>query len=202
MSIDRRLREGVGRITSEVDPDVDRHLDQARRHARRKIAFRRAGAVLAAAGVIAGVVLLGPHAIDALGNLTRQQPASNPTPRQHSTILIGNQAIAGTYGRTVPADEAIIRTDHLAGRWSMTLRPDGTMAMIAPRPFTGVLSGILYHIQGNRFRTNLFVQDLCSNVAVTYQWTRSGSELSLTPLDDPCEARVALLASGPWTRVR
>jgi hypothetical protein len=75
------------------------------------------------------------------------------------------------------------------------------MTVSAPDGFSGVLSGILYQIEGDRFRTNLFVQDICSDQPVTYLWVRRGEELSFTPLGDPCQGRVAVLTSASWRRV-
>ena len=195
MSIDRRLREGANRIASEVDPDVDHHLGETRRRARRRITLRRAGAGLALAGVIVAAILIGPRVLDALGDLARRQPAGGPTP------TIGNQAIAGTYTRTIDAGRAMVRRDHLAGRWSITLGPDGTMVVGAPQGFNGVLTGTLFDFDGNRFRTNLFIQDVCSGLAVgSYRVTAVGRELRFVPLVDPCAGRVAVISGGSWTR--
>jgi hypothetical protein len=200
MSLDRRLREGLGRITAGIDPDVDWHLHQAVRSARRRVALRRAGATLAVAAAIIASVVIGPRALDALWSSSRQPAAGPPPPTVAAPTTLGNQAIAGTYSRTVPADDPDARSNRLAGRWRIKLRPDGTMAVTAPAGFTGVLSGSQFQVQADTFRTTLFIQDLCSNLPVpTYRWTRVGDRLRFTPVDDRCRARVAVLASGPWT---
>ena len=194
MSLDRRLREEIDRITSELRPDVERHLDQAIRHGRRRIALRRAGAIFAVAGAIAGAVVIGPHALHDLRNLTR-----HPTGPANPTITIGTPAIAGTYSRIVSAKDPAIQSSHLAGRWTIELRPDGTMAVTAPPSFAGVLSGVQFRARGGTFRTNIFVQDVCSgSTPPTYEWARVGGYLTFNPIADECAARVAWLSSGPW----
>jgi hypothetical protein len=200
MSLDRRLREGLGRITAGIDPDVDWHLRRAVRNARRRVALRRTGAALAVAAAIIASVVLGPRALDALWSSSRQPAAGPPAPTVAAPTTVGNQAIAGTYHRIVPADDPDARSNRLAGRWRLELRPDGTMAVTGPAGFTGVLSGSQFQVQADSFRTTLFISDLCSNLPVpTYRWTRVGDRLRFIPVDDRCRARVALLAFGPWT---
>jgi hypothetical protein len=77
-----------------------------------------------------------------------------------------------------------------------TIAPDGTMRMVMPSGSWNV-----------RYRTHadtVWVSDdtpACANAGEgRYRWTFDGTEMSLTPLDDPCEPR---LASGllTWRRV-
>jgi hypothetical protein len=199
MPLDRRLREDIGRLTSQVDPDVDPNLQWTLRRAHRTIAIRRAGAAIAVAASIAVAIVVVPRAIDALRDAQRERPATSPTASPGNT---NPAVIAGTYEALIPKDQPAVRQNHLAGRWTIGLGTNGIMTVSAPSSFTGVLSGSLYQIQGDRFRTNLFVQDICSNLPLaTYRWIRSGTKLSFTPIDDPCEGRVAMLTSAPWTRV-
>lgn len=199
MSLDRHVREAFSRITSPIEPDVDRHLHEVVRDARRRVMVRRASAAAAMAGMIAAVVLVGPGALDSLRDLDRERPAQPPGPTSSPTTTVGNQAIAGTYHRTVPAGDAVVQQNHLAGRWTIELRPDGTMVATAPASFAGVLSGLQFRARADTFGTNLFIQDLCSNLSVpVYRWTRIGDQLTFTPVSDPCAARVAVLSSGPW----
>jgi hypothetical protein len=197
MPRDRRLRERLDRLTSEIDPDVDRNLDRTFGRARRTIAVRRAGAVIAiAASVVIAIVVL-PPAIDALRDAERDRPAASPSLNKNPAV------IGGTYYRTlIPNDQPAVRQNGLAGLWTIGLGTDGIMTVSAPSSFTGVLSGSLFQIRGDQFRTNLFVQDVCSNLPMaSYRWTSSGSQLTFTPLDDSCEGRVAVLTSAPWDRV-
>jgi hypothetical protein len=196
MPFDRRLREGVRRVTSELDPDVDRNLDRTLRRARRTIAVRRVGATIVAVAAITAAIVALPRAIDALHGDQRPHPAASLNP-----TITNATVIAGTYETVVPNDQPAIRQNHLAGRWTIRLGTNGIMTVTAPRSFTGVLSGSLFQIQGDRFRTNLFVQDVCSNLPVAnYRWSKRGRDLHFTRLDDPCKGRVAVLTSAPWTR--
>jgi hypothetical protein len=196
MPLDRRLRDGVGRLTSQVDTDVDRSLNQTLRRARRTIVLRRAGAAIAVAASIVIAIVVVPSAIDALRDVERDRPAATPTPNTNPAV------IAGTYRAVIPNNQSAVRRNGLAGRWALGLGPTGAMTVSAPGSFTGVLSGSLFQIEGGRFRTNLFAQDVCSNLPVgTYAWTRRGGQLIFTTVDDPCEGRVALLTSMPWTQV-
>jgi hypothetical protein len=195
MSLDRRLRDGLSMLAAQVEPDVDRHLHLARRKARRAVVRWRAGAALALAGALAASIIVA----DSLSGWRGRSlpPAGQPATTPSSTTE--NTAIAGTYTRAVPAGGADVATHQLAGRWTLALRSDGSATVTAPAAFTGVLSGVLFNAQGNTFRTNLFVQDVCSNLPMaTYRWIRMGNRLALTPVDDQCAGRVAVLASDAW----
>jgi hypothetical protein len=197
MSLDRRMRDGLARITSGIEPDLDPHLRAVVRTGRRRIAFRRATVALIAMAAVAGGIFVGPRAFDAVENF-EQRPAGQPTTGPPTTA-IGAQAIAGTYTRAVPTNGPEVRRNHLEGTWTIELRPDGSMAVTGPPSFTGVVSGAQFQVQGDTFRTTLFIQDVCSNLPVpTYRWTRVGNRLTFTPVDDRCRGRVAVLSSGPW----
>jgi hypothetical protein len=196
MPIDRRLRDGVGRLTSQLEPDVDRSLHQTLRRARRTIVLRRAGAAIVVVASIVVAIVVVPSVIDALRDVEYDRPAVSPTLNTNPAV------IAGTYRAFIPSDQPAVGQYGLAGRWELGLDTNGAMNVSAPGSFTGVLSGTLFQIQGTRFRTNLFAQDVCSNLAAgTYEWTRTGGTLIFTTVDDPCEGRVALLTSSPWTEV-
>jgi hypothetical protein len=195
MPLDRRLRDGVDRLTSQVDPDVDRSLDRTFRRARRTIALRRVGAASVVAASIALAIVVGPRAIDALRSEPGPRPAATPTLKDVAFV-------AGTYETVVPNDEPAVRQNGLAGRWTIRFGTDGVMTVTAPDSFTGVTSGTLFEIQGDRLRTNLFVQDVCSNIPTnSYRWTEQGTKLTFIAVEDPCQGRVAVLTSSSWSRV-
>ncbi|HEY3214110.1 MAG TPA: hypothetical protein VGL16_12990 [Actinomycetota bacterium] len=192
MSLDRLIREGVDRLTSDVDPDVERHLYTSLRGARRRVRTRRITLAVGTVASIALVLIAGPRLLDVLND--RPAPANRPSP-----VVIGPEAIAGTYTVTVADGPAVVAEAGLAGEWTVKLRPDGTMGMIAPPTFTGSLEGISFEVDGDRLRTNAFVNDLCNEaqgvgLAVgVYRWELVGDDLLLEPQDDACEGRVAIL---------
>ncbi len=194
MSVDRRLRGGFQRNADVLDPDVDRLLDEAIRKTRRRVLVRRTAVMIAAAAVLVFAVVVGPSAFHALQDLRHELPATHPTPTTPSA-----QALTGAFTRRVAADSAAIRSNSMAGIWTIDLHADGTMTVTAPPAFTGVLSSFLFQATGDRFRTYLFVQDVCTDLPLgTYRWTRSGDTLTFKVADDRCAARVDFFTGGPW----
>ncbi len=195
MPVERRLREGMQRNADGLNPDVDRLLAEVVRKTRRRVMLRRAAIVLTAATALFLALAVGPRALDALRNAREQVPATKPPP-----TASGFQALTGSFTRRLTASSPAVRANQMAGEWTIDLHADGTMRVTAPPAFTGVLSVVQFQVTENRFRTNLFNQDVCTNLALgTYRWSRSGRTLTFTVVDDPCEARVALLSSHEWT---
>ncbi len=190
MPLDRRLRDGIDRLTSEIDADVDRNLDRTLRRARRTIALRRAGAASVVAASVALAIVIGPRTIDALRNEQAPSPATIPSNTNPAII-------AGTYETVVPNDQPAVRRDGLAGRWTIALGADGTMTLSPPSSYSGPRSGYGFQVSGDRFRTDLFSTSVCTGIPPgEYRWTLSGGTLTLTPVDDRCAARDALLGSA------
>jgi hypothetical protein len=196
MPLDRRLRDGVDRLTSQVDPDVDRSLDRTFRRARRTIALRRAGAASVVAASVALAIVIGPRTIDALRNERAPSPATKPSNTNPA-------AIAGTYQIVIPNDEPAVRQNHLAGRWTIGLGTDGIMTVSTPPSYAGPRSGYRFRISGEEFRTDLFSTGVCSGIPPgVYRWALSGATLTLTPIDEQCTARATLLGSQTWGSVQ
>lgn len=194
MSVDRRLRGGLRRNADVLDPQVDRLLDEVIRKARRRVLLRRAAVSIAAAAALVLVVAVGPSALRTLQDLRHRVPATRPTPTTASV-----QTLTGAFTRRLAADSAAIRSESMAGVWTIDLHDDGTMTVTAPPAFTGVLSGFQFQVTGDQFRTNLFIQDVCTNLPLgTYRWTRSGNALTFTAVDDQCTARVAFFTGASW----
>jgi hypothetical protein len=193
MSLDRRLREGIDRLTSDIDPDVERHLQSSRRVARRRIRIRRTATGLGVAASIALVVLVGPRVLDAVR--TAPVPADRPTP----SVVVGPETIAGTYTVTVDPGPAVVEENALAGIWTFELSPDGSMVVTPPPAYPGTVEGFSFEVDSGVFRTDAFVNDLCNEsqgagVPVgEYRWELVGEDLELDTRADTCAGRAAIL---------
>jgi hypothetical protein len=192
MSVERRLREGFARNANSLDPWTEQRLEQVLERHKRRVQFRWAASALAAAAAIAAVVMLGPRLVENV--IGPPEPAAPSTP----TV----QELSGVFTTTVEEGSAVVRDHDLAGNWSMRLNVDGTMEVDAPAAYSGVLSAALFGATADRFRTSVFEQDLCSGQGVgIYVWSLSGGALTLTPVDDSCDGRVAVLASSTWQQI-
>ena len=192
MTIDRRLREGFDRVTSELEPDVAGYLARVERSARRQRNVRRVVAGLAAAAAVIALIIVSPRAIDFFHAPVR--PAQPPT-------TVDPSVIAGRYGVTILPRGGIVRRYGLAGPWRMRLADNGVMDLVGPTSFTGISRGFQFRLlEGGRFETSVFATDLCSSMRPgEYAWSLRGSRLTLTPISDTCAARVAVLSSAPWS---
>lgn len=192
MSLDRKLRDGLDRATTPVDPDVERHLHQSLRRGHRGIRLRRAATTVPAAVAIVAAVAFGPRVLDVIGD--RGTPAERPTPS-----VVPTSPLVGNYTTTLPERPGTIAETGMAGRWDLRLEPNGVVLLSAPPGFPGTVSAVSYEAEGSRFRINAFANDLCSTQSIgTYRWAREGSSVNFTPIEDPCAVRMALLTTRPW----
>jgi hypothetical protein len=194
MSLERRLHEGVDRLTAGVDPDVERHLHASLRSGRRRILVRRASAVVGALAVLALLAITVPRALEAFTEQGR--PAGRPSPSAPSTAM---ESVAGTYTIIVDPGPAVVDELGLAGAWTFELRADGSMT-IAPPPGVPVpVETYTFGISDGRLQTNAFVDDLCAEEGRTghaigvYGVELVGDDLVLDAQSDFCVARVAIL---------
>jgi hypothetical protein len=74
MSIDDRVKEVLKHSSRIVDPDVRRDLVTVRRKVHRGMIVRRVGAIVLAAAITVGVVVIGPRIFDAVGDRGTTQP--------------------------------------------------------------------------------------------------------------------------------
>jgi hypothetical protein len=193
MSVERRLREGLERSASAVQPDTGRRLPEAITRGRRRRRARRASAIL---GTVATLAAIGFAVPQVTGFVQRQQPAvsQGPTPPPGP-----DATIAGTYTSMLRATSRIIRDNGIAGTWTLGLKANGVLTLSAPRSFHGDLASIAFRVQGERFTTNAFVNDSrCSNDVGVYRWQRAGRTLVFTPVSDTCALRRALFSTQPW----
>ena len=110
--------------------------------------------------------------------------------------------LVGRYSVTL-ADVGEVHAQALGGTWVLDLRNDGVMLLTPPSAYPGggePLSGVVYSVSGETFRTNLFSEQ-CGSVGV-YGWRHTGGSLSFIPDQDACDLRWILLARGPWQEMR
>jgi hypothetical protein len=87
----------------------------------------------------------------------------------------------------------------MVGEWTITFRSDGVLEVSSPEPFEESRSGYSFEVSGSQFRTDLFRTDVCNEkLPGRYRWQRSGNRLTFEVVEEPCPARAALFASGPW----
>jgi hypothetical protein len=186
MSVDERLRIGLSRNALSVTPDVDWLLESALARRRRAIRARWAGATagIAAAACALAVVVLP-------GGIGRDRGA--PTVPADATASVD---VRGRYAGQVAALQT---APSVEGRWVLEFRDAGVLVVTAPPAYPGVVSGVLYAVEGDELRTDLFSQDRCSGLALgRYAVARTAAGLALTEVDDPCGPRVAVLARTTW----
>ena len=187
MSLDRRLREELRREAARIEPDVGRGMGAVEARARRRATVGFGSLFVAATAAVLVVV-----AVQAL-QLT-------PTDTGPAATAPPTGDIVGTYRATLQPSDGGAELGDVPGEWTMELTLDGVMLMAPPATFReggSVQSGVAYSIDGERFRTNLF-QQLCNSIG-DYGWTLDGGMLTLTPVEDDCALRRAVLASTPWS---
>lgn len=202
MPIERRIREGAERNAGVLDPDVDRFLDAVvHRTRRRQVIHRSLSAVAAVAAVVVAVVL-GPSVLDGIGGSGRGVPGGNPTPSVDPSVTPVVPLLAGTFTRSIPDGTAVVRANGIAGTWTISAEPDGSVRLLAPEGFAGAPASHPFEMQPGNLRTDAFGSDLCEGLSAgTYSWSLQGGFLVLTALSDPCDARAVVLRAGPWAMI-
>jgi hypothetical protein len=194
MSVERRLREGLERSASAIEPDVGRRLPEAIARGRRRRRARRASSILATVAVLVGIGFALPHVTPLVHGTQHpavsQGPTLSPAP---------DAAIAGTYTSRLRATSRLIQDNGMAGSWTLRLGASGMITLSAPGSFHGDLASSAFRVLGQQFTTNTFVNDSrCSNDVGVYRWQRAGTTLLFTPISDKCALRRALFSSQPW----
>ena len=201
MPTDRDLRESFDRVAKHVESDVPRHLHQTLRIGRRRTLMRRTVRVFSVAAAVAVLVLVGPATLRWIDGLRTNTPAGTPTATP--SVTGRGSPIAGSYSVTIADTHGVIRREGMAGPWTLRLEADGTVLLSSPPSFKASITGIVFDLAGDQFRTNAFVTDVCSNDGPgIYRWQRSGQSLTFTAIADTCDARVALFTTKPWRMSR
>jgi hypothetical protein len=194
MPLERRMREGMGRMAADLEPDVNGRLEATLRGARRAATRQQLRDGLGFAAAILAVVLVGPPLIEALRSGSLGVGAS-PSPTPGATLL-------GTYAATLVSTDVAVTSNRMQGDWTIGFGSSGVLTVAAPPGFTGTSSGYSFDVVGSQFRTVLFGEDICSTLLPgTYGWSLSGDRLTFTVVDDSCPGRVALLTSATWIAV-
>ena len=185
MSVDDRLRAGLGANATAFQPTVETGLEKVRGRGRRGRATRVAVAVavgLVAAAGVAVLVVARPDVSEPPGPVT---PAPSPT-----------APLFGSY------EADVTRPARLAGHWVLEFDGNGTVLVTPPDGYAGVVSGTLFTADASRLRTNLFAQDVCADLGNgEFSWTRQGARLALGRSDEPCAARSEFLTENTWVAV-
>jgi hypothetical protein len=195
MSVEDRLRDGLGQNADHFAPDVESALERVtsrtRQRSRRRLAAAVAGAVAAAAVVLLVAVQRPKDEVRTSQEPTTSTVASEPVV----------QALTGRFAARVDGGTVELPYD-VSGRWVIEFHADGTMGVQPPASYTGVVSAPLFEAIGGSFRTSLFETDLCSgHPPGKYSWSRSGATVRFTVVDDPCEGRRTVLTSQTWTEL-
>jgi hypothetical protein len=181
MSIDERLRDGLGRNGAAIPDDTESALDTVWRRRRRALRLRGVAACVA----VVGVAAMAPWAVGEF----RDQGQVVATP--NSSQLVGTWAV------DVPTGSS-----DLSGRWIVKVRPDGALDLDPPAGFREQLTpGSTLEVTGSSLRTNALIDypgcQLPGAAIGQYSWERSGSTVVFRVVSDGCEARQRLFAA-PW----
>ena len=202
MSLDRRLRDELRREADAIEPDVERHLGAVEARARRPRGIGASTLLLAAAIVVAAIILRvpDPRLGEGSGSSSSTSPVASSSPSPSPSAPATYPEIAGTYVATLDSADTAVKRDALGGEWTMRLEANGVVFLSPPASFVpgaSGLSGVAFSLVGDRFRTNLFYNDYCNSIG-TYAWSRTGSKLTFTQVDDTCSIRRTLLATTAW----
>ena len=188
MSVDDRLRRGLGANATAFEPAVETSLDAVRRRGRRagRVRMARAGgmvAAAAAAAILAAVVV-------------RPEPLEDRSPAPPVTAPSPTADLFSRY------EADVTRPRSLAGRWGIELSGNGSVTVTPPDGYAGVVSGTIFTADRARLRINLFAQDVCADRANgEYVWSRDGDRLVLAVTNDSCAARTRFLSDNEWVEV-
>jgi hypothetical protein len=200
MSLDRRLRDEFDEEAARIEPQTAHHLTTIEARARRRHGQVNVATVTLAAVAIAIVVLLR------VGASSENAPAVGASPHPTAPATAADSAsydaVGGRYAVTLQASDPAVQSAGVPGPWAMVLHPSGVLDLQPPSGFhlgEASPSGVSYSLAGDRFRTNLFFNEVCNSIG-TYTWHLDADSLLLVVVDDSCLERRTLLGTGPWVR--
>jgi hypothetical protein len=200
--LDRRIRDELQRAAETIHPDVERNLGAVEARVRRGRGVSKS--ILLVAAVVVLIIVstrMGGRPSESAGPGASSAPSSTPAASTSpSSLPVSYPQIAGTYVVALDPSDAAVKRDGVAGQWTLRLQPDGVALLSAPatfQPGSSGLSGITFALAGDRFRTDLFYNDYCTSIG-TYAWSLAQGSLRLTPVDETCPIRRALLSTASW----
>jgi hypothetical protein len=122
--------------------------------------------------------------------LVTAQEQSTPTPSAPTDALVGD------WQRQVSGAEK----SSWDGRWRLAIADDGVLLLSGPARTKVSSEGASYAATDAQIRIDVFVNSACPEMAAgVYGWERTGARLTLTLVEDPCEARAEMF-DGTWRR--
>ena len=191
MSVEDRLRRGLADNATNIEAFVERELTVvlARNRRRNQLRWAGYGALAAAAAVVAVIAL----------TFIRQPHATTPPATPDTTTTL-----AGRYVVDVAPSKQAERL-HVDGRWVIVLQEDGGLELVAPAGYTGIVSGASYRIEGDRVRTNSFIDSpgcqRTEDQSGLYEWHKTAGIVDFVLVHDDCAARRIVFSGQAWVSV-
>jgi hypothetical protein len=191
MSVDQRLRTGLRSSVTHLEPDPYAALHRVEARARRADKRTRWVTVPLAAAACVAAIAVTPVIVD------RAREDENPP-------VTGRDSLIGTYVVDV-ADTPAHRRVQLAGRWVVTLKPDGEVVLDPPVGYDGSTVGTTYEVLDGQLRTDALIdlpgcQVSADTVVGSYRWEELDGGIMFRVVSDACQARIDLLTDQPWQR--
>jgi hypothetical protein len=187
VTIDERLRSGLGARAELTDSEIERKLSVTLQRGRRRRTLRRVGSAVVVGVMALGLLVALPKL---LSTSNRKEPVGplSPSIKAHSP-----SPIVGTYTLVLgPRDPGAQRL-HAVGTWVLTFRDDGDASLSRGN---AVGAGGYRLVPASVLITGLF--DSCQGTeAGDYSWVISDGVLRFfKPSTDPCPLRRFVLL-GP-----
>ena len=187
MTIDERLRSGLGVRHEFTDSEIEGKLAVTIQRGRRRRTLRRAGVAIIGGVIALGLLVAIPKL---LSGSNRREPVVTPSPSfgAHSP-----SPIVGTYTLVLGPSDPGAQRSHAVGTWVLTFRKGGSVSLSRGK---AVSTGDYRFVSSSILITGLF--DACQGEGPgDYSWAISQGVLRFfTPSTDPCPPRRFLLL-GP-----
>jgi hypothetical protein len=189
MSDLRALLEREGERVSLPPDAADRMFERGRRRVRN----RKVAALCVAAALFVAVLVIVRSSL----------PSGRPEPARPRPITA--RSIAGTYTVRLRASNGHVDRLGLEGPYSMQLRANGSLLIIGPHKVDFPWNPATFAVSRGVLTTDAFVgtsdPDQGCRAPATYRVAAGAASLTLTPVEEPCRFRTAILATRPWIAV-